>query len=99
MLHVSLVEVDDDDDVALFGVSEELLVSETKSFGDGGVILEKGMVESFAVVVHEEEVQVASHDRTFIAGLEIERERERESVCVCDIRKVPACILCVSFSG
>lgn len=77
MLHVSLVEVDDDDDVALFGVSEELLVSETKSFGDGGVILEKGMVESFAVVVHEEEVQVASHDRTFIAGLEIERERER----------------------
>lgn len=34
-------------------------------------------MDSLAAVVHEEELQVASHDRTFIAGLEREiKERE-----------------------
>ncbi|PON74665.1 LOW QUALITY PROTEIN: hypothetical protein TorRG33x02_247010, partial [Trema orientale] len=47
------------------GTSEKLLASETKSFGDGGTAAEAAVV---VVVVQVEEEQVASQDRSLMAG-------------------------------
>lgn len=83
LLVLVVVSVEFDDEVEVLGISEELPVSDAKSFGAGVWFFGNGMVELLSVVVvvavvHFEEEQVASHVRTLMPAVKSVKERERE---------------------